>query len=128
MDLYQVGIFVLSFYSNIEFAAVMVLLQRGQNGAAYSVDVIHRVLTPIFLVLGSAGVFVLDDSVQHSLFVAMFVLSGLGLVAVLTYMRWRYILKIKRGSLVEDGGEPGGKAVIKAFDIADSRQVQGEEC
>jgi Na+/melibiose symporter-like transporter len=74
----------------------MVLLQRNREKAAYSVDVIHRVLTPILLMFGSFGVFEQDKEAQQGIFTAMGVFIVLGIIGSVLFLRWRLVTNPKR--------------------------------
>jgi hypothetical protein len=131
MDIYQTGVFAFSFYSNIEFALVMVLLQRKQDSAAYAVDVVHRVLTPILLLFGTIGVFEQNEAAQQAIFTAMGLFFVVGLVGSIVYLRWRLSGKVS-GKRVDkeqrmmDGEKENQVLIGESNKIVQSRLAEGQ--
>jgi hypothetical protein len=128
MDLYQTAVFGFSFYCNIEFALVMVLLQRGRVKAAYTVDVVHRVLAPILLLFGTIGVFEQNEAAQQAIFTAMGVSFVMGLVGSIIFLRWRYLVTSRGGTRIEDGEMNKVEISKTKTVVVETRQIEGKEC
>lgn len=126
--MYQVGVFAFAFYTNLEFAVVMILLERKRPILSYAVDIVHRTSVPFAFVFLSTGLFEQNAQSQLGYVVTGIVLSVLAIVGTIVYLR---VVYLRTGTIYRTiPDNTGTKSVLgeqKRLSIEKTGTVEPEE-